>query len=75
MSLNELKEEIEKLTNDYQIQILDILHKIPYLKLNENENGIFINIGLLEKPDIDIIWNKIKSIKDTEKALATPNTI
>jgi hypothetical protein len=74
MSLNELKNAIELLNKNYQIEILDYLHKIPRIKLNENENGIFINLGLLEKPEIAELWQKIHNFQTIENMLAVNNT-
>jgi flagellar biosynthesis/type III secretory pathway ATPase len=70
MSLIELKNNIENLNKNYQIEVLDYLHKIPQIKLNENENGIFINIGLLEKTEITELQKKIESFQKIENMLA-----
>lgn len=69
MSLVELKNSIDNLSKNYQIEILDYLHKIPRIKLNENENGIFINIGLLEKNEIHYLQQKILSFQKIENML------
>jgi hypothetical protein len=69
VSLVELKQSIEKLHKNYQIEILDYLHKIPRIKLNENENGIFVNIGLLEKHEINELYAKIESFHKLENIL------
>ena len=69
MSLIQLKNAIENLSKNYQIEILDFLHKIPRLTLNENENGIFINIGLLDKTEIQDLQKKIDSFKKMENML------
>jgi hypothetical protein len=74
-SLNELKNAIEKLNKNYQIEILDYLHKIPRIKLNENENGIFINLGLLEKTEIAELWQKIENYQKIENMLGRPPSI
>jgi hypothetical protein len=79
MSLTELKDAIELLGKTYQIEVLDYLHKVPRIKLNENDNGIFINLGLLDKTEISELWRKIEKFKHTEKMLSnistTSNTI
>jgi hypothetical protein len=69
ISLIELKNSIEGLSKNYQIEILNYLHKIPRIKLNENENGIFINIGLLEKTEIQELQKKIESYQKIENML------
>ena len=70
MSLIELKDAIELLGKSYQIEVLDYLHKVPRIKLNENDNGIFINLGLLDKSEIDELWRKIEKFKQTESMLS-----
>jgi len=74
MSLIELKNAIEQLSKNYQIEVLDYLHKIPRIKLNENENGIFINIGLLDKSEIMELQRKIVSFQKIENMLTEPTT-
>jgi hypothetical protein len=74
MSLIELKNDIEQLSKNYQIEVLDYLHKIPRIKLNENENGIFINIGLLDKNEIIELQRKIVSFQKIENMLTEPTT-
>ena len=74
MSLIELKNAIEKLSKNYQIEVLDFLHKIPRIKLNENENGIFINIGLLDKKEIMELQSKIESFQKIENMLTVSNS-
>jgi hypothetical protein len=72
-SLVELKNTIEKLGKNYQIEILDYLQKIPRIKLNENENGIFINIGLLDKKEIEELRKKIETFEKIEHMLLHNN--
>ena len=69
MSLIELKDAIESLGKNYQIEILDYLHKVPRIKLNENDNGIFINLGLLDKTETAELWRKIENFRHTETML------
>ena len=42
--LNHLKERIEKLNKFHQIEILKLLKKDTTFTLNENKNGIFVNL-------------------------------
>jgi hydroxyethylthiazole kinase-like sugar kinase family protein len=69
MSLVDIKNNIECLSKNYQIEILDYLHNIPQIKLNENENGIFINIGLLKKEEIAELQKKVEAYQNMEKML------
>jgi hypothetical protein len=50
LSKTELKEKIESLTKHHQIEVLRLLSKNPTIKMNENNNGVFIN--LTEQDDI-----------------------
>ena len=44
-----LKEKIEKLNKFHQIEITKILHKHKEVTLNENNNGIFVNLSTINK--------------------------
>ena len=49
MNLNEMKDRIEQMSKNYQIEVSRLLihnHNIPY---DENQNGIFINMGQLSE--------------------------
>ena len=50
LSKTELKERIECLSKHHQIEVLRLLSKNPSIKMNENNNGVFIN--LTEQDDI-----------------------
>ena len=55
--MNCLKERVEKLSKFHQIEILKILKKDDNTTINENNNGIFINmtnLNSLEKNSLDI---------------------
>ena len=44
LDLHTLKEKIEELNKIHQIEVLRILQKQDKITLNENKNGIFINL-------------------------------
>jgi 7,8-dihydro-6-hydroxymethylpterin-pyrophosphokinase len=44
MSISLLKERIENMSKHHQIEVLRILRKFPSVKINENNNGTFINL-------------------------------
>ena len=52
--LEELKQKIEALEKFHQIEILQILSK-NLCKLNENKNGIFVNMSFLPSLHLKII--------------------
>ena len=39
-----IKEKIEVLTKQHQIELLRILSTIPSISISENNNGVFINL-------------------------------
>ena len=44
LSKTEIKERLEALSNHHQIEALRMLSKIPSITMNENNNGVFINL-------------------------------
>ena len=57
LSKTEIKERIEALSKHHQIEALAMLAKIPTITMNENNNGVFIN--LTEQDD-----NVMKQLED-----------
>ncbi len=51
--LHVLKEDIESISKFHQIEILKILKKNASFALNENKNGVFINMTSVDKTTID----------------------
>ena len=50
-----LKEKIEKLNKFHQIEITRILNNHDNVTLNENKNGIFINLSVIDQNIIEEI--------------------
>jgi hypothetical protein len=69
MELENIKIYIEGLNKYHHIEILKILKKNTNIKINENKNGIFINLSLLSNETLDEIVKYINYIKDQEKTL------
>lgn len=67
--MNELKESIESLTKFHQIEILKILHNDSTITLNENKNGIFVNMTNINKSIIDNIRNYLLYVSKQETQL------
>ena len=63
-----LRDKIEAFEKNQQIQILKILkeHKIP---INENKNGVFINLTSVKEESIIELENYINHINNQEKIL------
>jgi hypothetical protein len=68
-SLTDIKDKIEKMPKNNQIEILRILKQNPSTKLNENKSGIFVNISFLPKETIDDIVKYVKYYGDQELAI------
>jgi len=68
--LEELKQKIEALEKFHQIEILKILSK-NLCKLNENKNGIFVNMSFLPNEVIQEIDKYMEYINDQSEAFQT----
>lgn len=64
MNLVELKDKIESLSNQHQIDILRILHKHNDIVLNENKNGIFVNLTDIKE---EVIKDLVKYVEYVEQ--------
>jgi len=52
-----IKEKIELLTKQHQIELLRILSALPSISISENNNGVFINLTQQN----DVVFEKIES--------------
>ena len=64
-----LKEEIETLSKFHQIEILKILKTNVSFALNENKNGVFVNLTSINKNTIDQLKQYLIYVKTQEKQL------
>jgi len=53
--INNVKQKIENMNKHHQIEILRILKKDKNVVLNENNNGVFVNISYLDDTTLDSI--------------------
>ena len=70
--LIKIKEKIESMSKKHQIDVLKILNDDEYVTLNENNNGVFIN---LNKLDINILNNLLEFINYVSKQEKTLNSV
>jgi len=63
--LIEIKDSIEKMPKNNQLEILKILKK-ENTRLNENKSGTFVNLSYLPLPVIEEIYNYVCYTKDQE---------
>ena len=64
-----LKERLEDLTKFHQIEILKILKGDDTITLNENKNGIFINLTNLTESIVTQLEDYLKYVQTQEKQL------
>ena len=62
--LEQIKIKIESMTKLQHIEVLKIIKKYKSIKLNENKNGVYINISYLPKKTIQELELYIKYIDD-----------
>ena len=67
--LHALKEQIEQLNKIHQIEVLRILQKKDKITLNENKNGIFINLTNINEAIIVELNNYLEYVKQQENQL------
>lgn len=66
MNLTYLKERIEQLSKFHQIGILRILKTSETCTLNENNNGVFVNLTTVSKDVITELVNYLEYVQTQE---------
>jgi len=69
VNMNSLKEKIEMLSKFHQIEILKILQHDEACTLNENTNGVFVNLTNVSHSVITKLVNYLEYVKKQEKQL------
>lgn len=69
VELEKIKTTIEKMDKIHHIEILKILKNASSIKLNENKNGVFINLSFLSKSVIDEIQKYIDYVYAQENSI------
>ena len=72
--LETIKSKIERMDKKHHIEVLKILKKYPSNKLNENKNGVFVNLSFLPKESIQDLNKYIHYIEDQEISLESLET-
>jgi hypothetical protein len=70
-SLSEIKDKIERMPKNNQIEVLKILKKYQNIKLNENKSGIFVNLSFLSKEILGEIDKYVNYVNDQETVINT----
>lgn len=68
--LQTIKNKIESMSKYHQIEILRIFNK-HNTKLNENKNGVFINLSYVSENIIEETEKYIKYVEEQEETLIT----
>jgi hypothetical protein len=68
-TLGSIKDKIEKMPKNNQIEILKILKKHQNIKLNENKSGIFVNLSFLSNEILDEIDKYVNYVNDQETVI------
>jgi hypothetical protein len=69
VDLNVIKDKIERLGKNHQLEILSILKNTTGVKLNENKNGVFVNMSFLSRETLVELEKYVKYVCDQEKTL------
>jgi hypothetical protein len=67
--LEKIKIAIEKMNKIQHIEILKILKTNKTIKINENKNGVYVNLSFLSKHTINELEKYIQYIQDQTKIL------
>lgn len=67
--LENMKTTIEGLTKNQHIEVLRILKKDSNIKINENRNGLYINMSYIPNETIEILSKYLDYIKEQEQNL------
>ena len=73
-SLSSIKDKIEKMTKNNQLEVLKILKKYQGVKLNENKSGIFVNLSFLSRDILEEIDKYVNYVNDQENVINTIET-
>lgn len=72
--LENIKTKIESLSKNHQIEILKLMKKNNKVIINENKNGVFINLSFLPEDVLDDIREYLNFIHDQEDVLMSLET-
>lgn len=72
--LEAIKTKIESLSKTHQIEILKLMKKNNKVIINENKNGVFINLAFLPETVLEDIREYLNFIHDQEDVLMSLET-
>jgi hypothetical protein len=68
-NLENIKKKIESMSKNNQIEILKILKRNSSIKLNENKNGVYINLSFLPNETLEEINYYLNYILEQETSI------
>ena len=68
-NLENIKKKVESMSKTNQIEILKILKKNSSIKLNENKNGVYINLSFLPNETLEEINYYLNYILEQETSI------
>lgn len=71
VDINEIKTKIEHMNKHHQIEILRILKSDKNIVLNENNNGVFVNISYLDNNTLDRLLKYIDYVENQMSNIET----
>jgi hypothetical protein len=69
VKLENIKNKIEYMSKINQIEILKILKKNPNIKLNENKNGVYINLSFLPNETLEEMNYYLNYVLEQEQSI------
>lgn len=69
VELDKMKTRIEGMSKLHHIEILKILKKNSSVKLNENKNGVFVNLSFLPTEVVDEMKSYVSYVGEQEKSI------
>jgi len=69
LSRSEIKEKLEALSKHHQLEALSLLSKNPSVNMNENNNGVFINLTEQDESVIQQLEEFLNYVDEQQKHL------
>ena len=69
-NLNKLKQNIEQMSLEHQINVFKVLKKSTTVHINENKNGSFINLSSLNENDLNSLFEYTAYVKEQQNTIA-----
>ena len=68
-ALEQMKSRIDQMSKTQHVEILQLLHSIPDVKLNENKSGVYVNLSFLPPCALDKLREYLDYVQYQENCL------